>query len=373
MRAAETETLRQLLSLCRDPAGAPLPADDEAWERLLRLALEHDVAPLLWLRLQSLVLPSAARARLWAVYAANQHRNRLLQDEHARILAALAVRDVRAWPLKGPQLSQRLYGDAAARQAADLDVLIEPKSLDAADRALEELGYRRATPDRLERFRESQELLYVKPAGEGPAFHLDLHQRLLPYVSRDGLAERVFAAGMTPELLLVYLCANQVAHRFARLKHLLDIEQLLKQSGATLHWDVVTQAARELEFAPGIWHSLALAAQLSSRLVPVRVLEELRPRALERWLLRRTIGDAPATALSQMPRLEGPYGSFAVVASRRGVAGRIRQAAQLLFPPAVYLREQYALGPEQATLPRYFGRLLKKLPPAVRDLVKAVF
>jgi len=373
MRAADTETLRQLLWICREPATTPLPTDESAWEQLLQLALEHDIAPLLWLNLQARELPTAARARLWAVYAANQRRNQSLQAEHEKILAALTAGGVRAWPLKGPEMSQALYGDAAARQVADLDVLIHPDSLDAADRVLAKFGYRRAAPGRLERFRESQELLYVRHAVEGTAFHLDLHQRLLPYVKRDPLAKRVFAEGLTPENLLVYLCANHVSHRFARLKHLLDIERLLAKSGPTLQWDKVTQAACELEFAPGIYHSLLLVSRLAPALIPAQPLRELRPREWERWLLRRSAGEEPVEALAQVRRLEGPYGSFAVVAGTRGILGRLRQAWRLLFPPTGYVRQQYAPAPHQSTLPFYLGRLLKKVPLAVRDLVKAVF
>lgn len=373
MSAPELAALEQLVLLCLDAAGAPLPADESAWDELLPLAACHGVAPLLWVNLQQRELPSAVRARLWAVYALNCSRNRTLQAEWDNVRAGLERRHLPVWPLKGVPLSEFLYQDAGAREVADLDILIQPRDLDAVDAALRGLGFARPVQDDLAGYRRSQELLYEKKTDARSVVALDVHLRLLPYVQRDPLTERVWASGMTNENLLVYLCGNHVSHRFARLKHMVDIARLLEREGPRLEWDAVVRAARELEFAPGIYGSLAFVAALVPGRVPEPVLAALRPSRVERQLFRWLVGRNAVAALARGPRLEGPYGSLAILASTRGFVGRLRQAGRLLFPPPAYMRQQYVAHAPQPTLPLYVSRLLRKIPLAVRDLVKAVF
>jgi hypothetical protein len=58
------------------------------------------------------------------------------------ILAELEDRDCPAVGLKGPLMSQRLFGDAAARQSTDIDLLVDPAKLDSAVRIVcERFGY----------------------------------------------------------------------------------------------------------------------------------------------------------------------------------------------------------------------------------------
>lgn len=373
MNATELAVLKQLILLCLKPAERSLPANESEWEELVRLAAYHGVASLLWVLLKDRTFSQAIRARLWALYALNLSRNQALKAEQKELLAALAARQIPVWPLKGVHLSEMLYQDVGAREVADVDILIRPADLERVDQLLRELGYQRSVADGLTRLRDIQEVLYQKKTAGGLAVALDLHQRLLPYVKHDPLAERVWADGMTRANLLLYLCANHVAHRFARLKFLVDLTRLLDRAGEELDWNAVVRGAREIEFASGIYYSLSLAAELTPGRVPEGALAELRPSALERRFARWVLGRDAVSVLARGPRLEGPYGSFAILASTRGWPGRVRQAGRLLFPPAAYMRQQYLAPPQQPTLPLYLSRLLEKIPLAIRDLVKAVF
>ena len=49
--------------------------------------------------------------------------------------------------LKGPPLSQRLYGHPLARMARDIDLLVAPRTFQAAERVLLENGWRRVVPN----------------------------------------------------------------------------------------------------------------------------------------------------------------------------------------------------------------------------------
>jgi len=61
-----------------------------------------------------------------------------------RLTAGLSDAGIRALPLKGPLLSERIHGELGARVSADIDLLVEDADLVAAIDVLSTLGYRRA-------------------------------------------------------------------------------------------------------------------------------------------------------------------------------------------------------------------------------------
>jgi hypothetical protein len=372
MVASERALLRALIPLLVTPGAPSPPLAASEWEALLALAAEHGVAALLACTVPLADVPAPARARLWAFAELNRRRNEALKAEQETLLAALAAAGLPALPMKGAELSGKLFGDVGVRQIADLDILVRPEDFDDLDALLAAQGFSRTVRDHAERLRRAQELAYVKRAGES-TLALDLHFRLLPYAESDPLTARVWREGWTRENLLVYLCANTVSHRFASLRHLADVHALLRQTGATLAWNAVAAAAQELEFAPGIWQTLAFVEEWAPGIVPAATLSALRPHAWERKLLAWTVGIDAVAALARSRALAGPFGALGILASTRGVAGRLRQAARLVFPPAVYLRQQYAAAPPQPAWPLYASRLAQKLPLALRDLFRTVF
>jgi hypothetical protein len=71
-----------------------------------------------------------------------------------RLTTALSEAGIRALPLKGPLLGERIHGELGARVSADIDLLVEDADLVAAIDVLSTLGYRhapRAIPPHLSR------------------------------------------------------------------------------------------------------------------------------------------------------------------------------------------------------------------------------
>jgi hypothetical protein len=335
------------------------------------LAVFHGVAPLLWVRSREANLPAAVREQLRVLYATCTMRNEALAAETERILAVLRKASIPAMAVKGPLLSQRLYGDAGARPSADMDVLIRPEDLERADGVLHRIGYAREIQLDIEDFRGAQELVYRKASSGGLAFPLDLHQRLLPYVEADPLTERVWTEGMTDENLLLYLCTNQVGHRFSALKYVCDVQGFLAQSSDTLDWEKVVRGAREIEFTPGIYYSLAAVQELAGASVPEGVLRALRPGHANRRFARWVLGKDAYATLELAGLLASSYGAFAtIVCARKGA--RLRQVRRLLFPSAAYLRQTALARPEQSTWSLYLDRWRRKIPEALRHLLRAV-
>ena len=375
---AENELARELLSLCLPTARnaqsvqerAPCAAATPDWEALVRLAIEQGVAPLLAVRTRQMRLPVGARERLESIYSANSIRNLRLAAEESRISAVLAGAGLRHWPLKGPGLSERLYGDIGVRQVADVDLLVEPASLARTDALLAGLGYARQTSGRIENLARAQELLYVRN-GATPAIYLDLHQRLLPYVKRDPLAASVFAAGMTRENLLLYLCANQITHRFARLRYLCDVAAFVGREGAAVDWEALLGLARRMPWGPGIGFALDWADQYVPGMIPAEVLRALRPNPLGDMLLRHSLGSGAADAAARTRVLDGPGGAgVSLGAAYLGRPTAASIAWQMMFPSRAYLREQTGAAEGQALGPAYAARLLRKIPGALRQFLR---
>ena len=143
-----TDTDRLLLIL----AGGGLPADLEdrarglvgsaSWSRLFDRAEAHGVVPLAARSLAALGwrdVPSPVRAAFEAAHRINAARNALVARALGRVLEGLGRAGVPVIPLKGVALSESLYGDAALRVSADLDILVPREcvaaSLDGPERA----------------------------------------------------------------------------------------------------------------------------------------------------------------------------------------------------------------------------------------------
>ncbi len=126
------------------------------FDKLLRLAAEHGVRAHL---IRSLAasswesVPERARATLEAF----QHRHLLKCLAFAHEVRRLAERldrgGIRFVTFKGVALATSLYGDPAAREFEDIDILVPQQRLVDAEVALGELGYRGAQGDR--RFRQA--------------------------------------------------------------------------------------------------------------------------------------------------------------------------------------------------------------------------
>jgi len=404
----ERDLARELLSLCLAPSrhagrpshlpgrGGPECPPSADWDALIHFAIQQGVAPLLAVRTRHLALPVIHRERLETLYRANSLRNLRLAAEESRVSAALAAAGLRHWPLKGPGLSERLYADIGVRQISDLDLLIEPANLARTDALLADLGYRRNTAGKIKFLARAQELLYIRDTPSSASsraergtcfsplsplatnhsplatsFYLDLHQRLLPYVRRDPLAARVFADGMTNENLLLYLCASQITHRFARLRYLCDVAAFLSREGGTVDWDKFSATARRIPWGPGVGLALHWAEEFIPARVPPAVLHTLRPNPIGDLLLRRALGADAAEAASRARALDGPAGaSVALGAAYLGRPAACSIAWRMMFPTRAYLREQTGAPASDPLAPAYASRLIRRIPAALRHLLK---
>ncbi len=112
-----------------------------------RLAAAHGVRPLLLGALNACAdsgdfgeLPKILQ-RFWRAHAA---RNLYAAGEVGRIADCFERRGIGFATFKGVALSATLYGDISRREFNDIDIIVRPSDLDAAQSALESCGYRAA-------------------------------------------------------------------------------------------------------------------------------------------------------------------------------------------------------------------------------------
>jgi hypothetical protein len=184
--------------------------------------------------------------------AAMQQR---LQQAFAQAQLALRV-------LKGPGLSQRLYGDVTIRHSKDLDLLVPVDQLWSACELLQQQGFvLQDAPPLLAANRR----LIIRHYWHLTLWHpqhrvmVELHWRFEPVhsASRENLWPAQFAADSINEAEFLYLIHHGTRHHWFRLKWLGDILAISERQ-STL-WQDCLPLANSL----GLQDALAQAASLS--------------------------------------------------------------------------------------------------------------
>lgn len=227
-----------------------------------------------------------------------------------RIDAAMTRAGLRGVLLKGALLGQRLYARPSARATTDIDLLVEPEKLSAAEEVMRSVGYAPLVGPHEAWFREHHHHLHFSHPHALPVeLHFHAYRgfgQVLP--SAPLIARSLAVAGATyqslsvlaPEDELVYLAVHAAAHRFTRLGWLYDCKLLLEKMS-----DPQVAAAAERARDWGYSRPLALAAHLLVEVLGVPA-ERLRSvgelGALRRALLARIVGEPVNTVLRSATR-----------------------------------------------------------------------
>jgi len=266
-----------------------LAQDNVDWIRLIRLALSHDVMPLLYRNLQQVCADAVPEDVLGALRARCQFqsvRAQRLAEELGPMLAQFDEEGIVAVPYKGPALAQRLYGDLSLRPFNDLDIMVREGDVPRAQALIRRFGY---------------ELLYLKDIGKlaehmrtsrGCELHfrrsdgelLELHWRFalrMACVSHDPerFLERFEAIvlagaevrGLPLEAYFLVLSVHATKHKWKQLKLICDIAEILGH--ADLDWHYVGAQAADL----GLRRMIAVGALLASDLFETTIPAELAP------------------------------------------------------------------------------------------------
>jgi hypothetical protein len=188
------------------------------------------------------------------------------------VLDSLAAAVIETLVIKGPVLSWRCYGDPAARQYSDVDLIVRTKDIQRTTEIMMELGYQPRIPleavaagkipgEYVFRHRDSDVLV---------EFHTEhtfrYYPRRLPIdriFGRKSCAEfdqhRVPALSREDELILV--CVHAAKHLWERLAWVADVAALVTRN-TELQWGNVFAAAGEVGAERMLRVGLRLAAEM---------------------------------------------------------------------------------------------------------------
>jgi hypothetical protein len=276
---------------------------DLDWPYLLRAAVAHGTAPLLYWHLNRLASdagPAPARNRLRQWFHDNARHNLLLTGELLRLLRLFAADGIRAIPFKGPTLAACAHGNLALRQFNDLDLLLCPADLPRARELLTTAAYRPGLP-----LPPAQEDAHLASIGQVPFVGVDgrcpveLHARIAPRdfhfpLDLERLWPRLRALSLggqevralAGEDLLVVLCAHGAKHRWACLGWVCDVAEVLRTHQA-MSWPEVADVARSVRCERILGLGLLLAHDLLGAPVPEEFVRRARAVPAVRALAAR--------------------------------------------------------------------------------------
>jgi hypothetical protein len=259
------------------------------WDYLLTTAQMHGITPLLHQRLATLssaleIIPKEAAARLTKLFTTNAHCNLAVVGELLRLQKQFQQTEISLLTFKGPVLAQLAYGDWSLRQFVDLDLLVPADQVSQAQDLLLGEGYQPyplLSKAQLTIYRTlHNQLTYWHPQRQ---ITLDLHWSLLrqhfSYApSEDFVWQHTSVVHLghhsvltlSPEVLVLFLCAHAGQDNWRWLSSLSDIAHLVNCC-PELDWDWVTHHVGQLGTQQMLGLSLYLCHHLLGMPLPSRV------------------------------------------------------------------------------------------------------
>ena len=251
------------------------------WDELPAAAQRHGLGGLLQV---SVAHPNAsAGVREGAAIAARENAMAGLRGIAEVIEISRVLRDagVASVCLKGPTLSQWLYGTSAFRRFSDLDVMVAPRDLIAVHEALAPRGYRLPDGMTVKTAKAIYRGLGAWPLKRAGRYPLDLHFRLghlsfgSPVKPEEVIAESRDLDGVPAVCIpsathaAMMLLVHASKHLWCTLEMVLAIARVMERN------DVDWRSVQALARRSGSWNGCAAGLALASRLFGAEVPEEI--------------------------------------------------------------------------------------------------
>lgn len=414
LMARELLAHESLILACAFFAGCPegvrkadeaLNAEEMDWPALVRTAIQHGLAPLLWHVISQFAadsrIPPEVAACLERIAGANACRNAVMLRETARLSRALQDAGIRCMALKGVGLAITVYPDPALRNFADIDLLVDPENYAAAGRIAQALGLSAyAREDSAQDYHAlyyrivEEDILTGTLAPEYDPLHsspyveearrrvmIEIHRRVFTLAGGIGrrtdmnlfwqnalrarLPDGSEICTPAPEAMLTHLAAHAGRHTFRRLLFPADVVIALQAYGPAFDWDRLTCLAEECGAKRDLFLILQLVQSQCGSLVPEGVLARLSPASA-------AVGSPGRLSLA------GIFTSMRLVAQESSAEtwlrlfhGQnpgefLRSVRTILFPSPAMMRRIYGVEPALLLAACYFVRPLQLAGRLVR-------
>jgi len=256
------------------------------WNLLTKTSVMEGVAPLLYRNLNrfSDFVPVSALANLKNLYFRNTARNVYLFQNTKGVFNEIAVRGVKAVPIKGFRLAMDLYSDLGLRTFVDVDLIVAQRDRALLVEILERNGYfkeKRKNSDQAngenEEFYWTYRPNYIKDRAwielhvNIPGLHYPLDSRHILWqetgpVEKEGIA----ISCLSFEHELCILCLHAQEHSYSRLDWMTDIAEIVTR--IPLDWEKVIGFCDREKIHSSVFYALHLVNSFWPNSIPVRVL-----------------------------------------------------------------------------------------------------
>lgn len=327
-------------------------------EYALRVAAHTTgMGPLLgrWLNDDVVRAAPSLHRRLLAHLASSRARSTRIAREVLPALDAIASSVPAVLVLRGFHTARAYFDEPGVRRMADVDVLVAPECVGAAESALRRAGFAPGSEPLRPYKRDwhpqdaEKRIFSVELDDPRSSWSLELHASLDRIFHPGAIARldserncielaelehREFSVLREPLLALSLACHCSQELGASRLLRLYELVQVIRTDRAAgrLDWDELLGMMRRTHTARFAWPAFALAETLSPGTVDARVLA--LGRAASTWAARRTV-----------PRLVPAGGSL-------DESGALRQAMWTRGPVSVLQRALRNLWPAAFTRPR---------------------
>lgn len=284
--------LPHLLRLPGTAAPVPWPSAPEDGDALVASLERHGLAPLAHHRLHDADVPgltSGQRDRL----AAARHGAAASSLSHLQALKLLDdgfhERSVRVLVLKGRSLAQAAWPDPSLRPSCDVDLLVAPDDLAAAEDVFRSCGWE-PSPEGRNKWRAAPKApglppldVSTSPRAEGarnPTWRPALEGLLSSATVMDGFRS---LRALAPEHALVHGAVHAMDHAAARFVWLLDLAFLVERTAD------LTPRALDHAVEARARRATTLALGLTGRLVDLGALSGIAPPWGTDWFVRRVL------------------------------------------------------------------------------------
>lgn len=222
-------------------------------ERLIQMAIDHGVAPLLFKTFKKAGAVSAdALEKLKSVYLEAASFNLRNGRETLNILNALKEDKIDAIPLKGAIASELVFKSPALYYGADIDILVRPADLQQAKNILIRSGYQYHPENEADLLSSHYHLVFFKRR-RLVELHWNLVKRyfkvspdfwwknisMKKYMNQDILC-------LEPERYLIYLIFRLHSHMFYPLKFFVLVSEVCNRYHKEIDWNHFLQLCRKI-------------------------------------------------------------------------------------------------------------------------------
>jgi len=362
------------------------------WDYVLQMGKDHSLAPLLYHHLHRHNLdhqiPQSTMDHLHDIYYGNLARNILLYDELNQISECFEGREIPLVVVKGLALAETVYRNVALRPMADVDLLVQKRSLPEVMKTFLKLGFKIVPQEKPVTIKYMNELHLAKrhenvkhlqsliinihwditaPARFRGATKTNTRQMIARAQPTKIANSNVLV--MTPEdqiLHVIYHATFQ--HPFIGLLQLCDVAELVKLEDNELDWQSLVKRARNGRTATATYYLLTSAKRLLGAPIPNRVLKCLAPNVVKRGLLNILLMDSGF--LAECPTHSIPSRYLLQTLMLDKTVDTLSLLWKAAFPPAKWLAAYYDSSRSRKPYLSHLSNLFTILVAGTGDILR---